>query len=241
MPTEQPAPIDAKPHDGSLPKDARFVFVQMLFSLTAAEIARQIAELVLNHPLTWDSARVWASLILAAGVVVASWLGWSSSEASRQVKVTSLFDSHFVVLLIDLTLVVMYFLLVRGAALVKEKPHPASAENEAAIVATILALYFAWDVLTKAVIPSNNMTEFFKNLRAEPMSTRGRISLQCMFLGVLPLLFVRWVSTTGGVILVDLCLLCLTLLFRSRKEKKRRWSQAIGGVGLAAGIVSLFV
>ena len=68
------------PGQGDFPRELRYIFVQMLFSLTAAEIARELSSLALaGSPFTSDKWPGYAHLILAATVVVTSWVGWSSS------------------------------------------------------------------------------------------------------------------------------------------------------------------
>jgi len=57
------------------PRERRFIFVQLLFSLTAAEIARQIADLVLRGRSPWDDLPAYAHLALATAIVATSWVG----------------------------------------------------------------------------------------------------------------------------------------------------------------------
>ena len=98
------APASVTPQSGTdagFPRERRFIFVQLLFSLTAAEIARAAAELTL-HDGKWASLLpAYGHLLLATTVVATSWVGWSVSEASLRLKVGSVFSWPFVVLLTD--------------------------------------------------------------------------------------------------------------------------------------------
>src|SRR4051812_41738835 len=115
-PPPQPQPQRA---GGDFPREPRYIFVQLLFSLTAAETARQFAELVLGARDHVEAAPAYAHLLLAGMVVVTSWVGWANSEASRQSRVTSVFGCPFLILLLDVALVFLYFLLVRSAEIPK--------------------------------------------------------------------------------------------------------------------------
>src|SRR5262249_5704542 len=140
--------------DGNIPdypRERRFIFVQLLFSLTAAEIARQIADFVLRGRSVWDDLPAYAHLALATAIVATSWVGWSVSTASLNpgLSVVRVFGWPFVVLLIDVGLVILYFILVRGVEIPKEE-HGSftltpSARHELLTVAAIFLGYLLWD------------------------------------------------------------------------------------------------
>src|SRR5947209_7190717 len=90
--------------DPGFPRERRFIFVQLLFSLTAAEVARQSAELVLQGRGFREALPAYAHLVLATCVVATSWVGWSVSEASLRLRVNSVFSWPFVILLTDVAL-----------------------------------------------------------------------------------------------------------------------------------------
>jgi hypothetical protein len=97
-------------------KELRLIFVQLLFSLTAAEIARQTADLVLRNRNVSDDLPAYVHLVLATVVVATSWVGWSTSTASLRgrLRVDKIFTGAFVVLLLDVSLVILYYILARG-------------------------------------------------------------------------------------------------------------------------------
>jgi hypothetical protein len=97
----QPVPTGKGTSEAGFPRERRFIFVQLLFSLTAAEIARQSAELTLQGRDFWEALPAYAHLFLATAVVTTSWVGWSVSEASLRLTVKNVFSWPFVILLFD--------------------------------------------------------------------------------------------------------------------------------------------
>lgn len=235
-------PAKGAASETGFPRERRFIFVQLLFSLTAAEIARQTAELVLQHRPFCLALPAYAHLFLATAVVATSWVGWSVSEASRRVKVDFVFDWPFVILLTDVALVIFYFILVRGAEIPKlEDPISPSSHAEAVTLAFIFTIYFFWDILTKAIMsdgqdgtPSSCLGRF----TSRAFWDRAQASLVCMVLGIIAALFWSSHSSPAGVVLVDAALICLVLLFRAMKEKRKNIGIALAGVGLITSGIS---
>jgi hypothetical protein len=232
-PAAQPQ-TTAPPAD--FPRELRFIFVQLLFSLTAAETARQFAELVLQGR-TWDGSSAYAHLVLAGAVVITSWVGWTKSEAGRRLRVDSVFSLPFLVLLADVGLVFLYFILVRGAEIPSaDKPVVPSAFAEAITVAWIFIGYFVWDVLTKAVISAPNASHrFLRRLFEGDMRDRGWISFICMILGILGWIFLSSVTSLPGVLCADAALFFLVFLFRALKEKRRKSASLLVLFALGSG------
>lgn len=241
-----PAPAPARPEaagEAGFPRDRRFIFVQLLFSLAAAEISRQGAELVLQGRGVLEASPAYAHLLLALIVVASSWVGWSISAASLRLKVSSVFSLPFVALLFDVVLVTFYFILVRGAEIPKHgDPLVPSARTECVMMALIFAGYFGWDVLTKAVAsdasadaPSGFLRRFF----GPAMWSRGWTSFLCMALGIVAWWSLRSVSSVAGVLFADASLLFLILLFRAMKEQKpRAFAVTFSLLAIAAGLVA---
>lgn len=219
--------IQGPPAD--VPRERRYVFVQLLFSLTAAEIARQLADLYMRGYALEEALPTYAHLLLASAVIITSWVGWTASEASRGLRPVSVFSWEFFVLLIDVAVVVLYFFLVRSAEMpgastadvIKPRIVP-SANEEAVIVMWIFCLYFVWDLLTKAIVrEADAPTSFLQRLAGGRMAERGWISLVCMVLAICMYFYLGNVTGDRAVLLADLALLSLVLLFRALKEK--RW------------------
>lgn len=146
---------------GDFPRGLRFVFVQMLFALTMGELAREAAALVELASIRAAPAS-YSHLALAFILITASWVGWSSSKApGNQLKVVSIFSWSFVVLMLDVVLVICYFVVVKGV----EKPDgneiTASAYNETTWILIVFVGYLLWDFLTKGVIQDQDGTLTF--------------------------------------------------------------------------------
>src|SRR5471032_1568578 len=123
----------------------RHEFVGMMFAITIGEIGLQSAALVqARHFLHFSPA--YSHLILATFVVAASWVGWSQSLIPGARKdVEDIFSFAFVVLLLDMAMVVTYFILVRT---VDFSPEGHRRIDQASTVAKwhalIFLLYVAW-------------------------------------------------------------------------------------------------
>ena len=98
-----------------------------------------------------------------------------------------------------------------------------SARNECDILAIIFAGYFAWDVLTKAVIRDEKVecTRGLAQRFGPTMWARGWISFVGMGLGLASWAWLRSASGPVAVLLVDSSLLFLVLFFRALKERPR--------------------
>lgn len=147
----------------------RQTFVAMLFALTAGQIALSSADLYVickdadEFPSTFFAPA--AHLVLALLIVSTSWVGWSVGSR-KTVQLTHPFSWHFIVLLIDVLLVVTYFVIVREVEInevfqrqpalagqsigeygVTKQISNVSASGEAGLVAIMFLLYLLWDVV----------------------------------------------------------------------------------------------
>jgi hypothetical protein len=206
---------------GDVPKERRFVFVQLLFSLAIAEVVRQLADL---HGSNWiDVLPAYLHLVLGALVIATSWMGWSTAAAVKELRADKVFGWPFVFLLVDLTLLAFYFILVRSV----ERPDAqgqfeASPLTELRWVAVILVGYVVWDVLTLTLITKQ---------REEPFTSLG-----AAVYAVGLFFFLRDVTSYWNVVLVDVALITLILAYRAAKERKRACTVAIGVASVAAAI-----
>lgn len=132
----------------------RHEFVGMMFAVTIAEVGLQAASLVkAGHWVHFLPA--YSHLVMATVMIAASWVGWtlSPSPGARQ-DVSGVFQPEFLVLLVDVLLVICYFILVKAVDITGEQTIRlnASAAPEAHWVIVIFWLYFFWDILTKMVV-----------------------------------------------------------------------------------------
>lgn len=204
--------------------EIRFVFVEMLFALTIAEVATQVATLVEDGVGLREAASSYTHLLLTTVLVAAGYIGWKNSVAKgNRSPVKEVFRLGFVVLLLDLALVVFYFILARGAEKPVRQIVTPSAKNETTWILIIFVGYFIWDVLTKAV-PTVTGRSFMKRLFGIELWERGWITFVCVLLAGLIWLLLKSASTQTGVVLADITLLSLVLLFRAFKAKTKRWT-----------------
>jgi hypothetical protein len=153
---------DGTQHDTGMPTDdrdkkARELHIQLitfLFSITIGRLAVEASRIAAHAGPNWSDARYWPSythLLLAAVVVILSWIGWRSSGFSAKGRLSaSVFSSAFLELCVDIALVVLYFRLVSGAELAEFSSHECrDATDEAFTVMLIFILYALWDLVSK--------------------------------------------------------------------------------------------
>ena len=196
----------------------RHEFVGMMFALAIGEVGLQAAALLragnFSHLLP-----AYAHLALATIVIATSWVGWSLSLApGGREDVGGILQWEFVVLLLDVVLVVMYFILVRTIDFSKAGDFRVDAASTvASLVFWIFVLYFAWDVITKIVI-------YFRKKKSEregdwtrKYGLRMLPTAVCLGVAWLVLQCVKG-SDALHKISADFALLCLILLFRALKD-----------------------
>lgn len=203
----------------------RHEFVGMMFAVTIGEVGLQAAGLVQAGHLK-QFLPAYGHLLLATVVVATSWVGWSASVAPGARKdVDHVFQWEFLVLLLDVFLVVIYFILVRTIDFGnEEKPRIDPASIVARWIVVIFALYVAWDLLTKVVISwrdgatsKNKWRGHFDQSWRRSTGSRMVPSFVCFFLACL---IWQWLRTADRphYLTADFSLLGLVLLFRALKE-----------------------
>lgn len=229
--------------------EVRFAFVELLFALTAAEIAVQISDVHSKAGISAIAAPAYVHLLLALILVAASWVGWSVSKAPGATKdVKEVFSADFVVLLIDVLLVIFYFIVVKGVDQVivnvdKSLTVVASASHEAVWIAVIFGGYFLWDVLTKAIIgddKAGGITVILHRLCGHAFWDRGWVSTACLALSLITWYVVRGLVSPGFVILSDFALLTLVLLFRALKQPAKGWRNLLV-IALSLSLIILYL
>lgn len=199
---------------GNEPK-VRHEFVGMMFAVTIGEVGLQVASLVqakhYEHFLPF-----YFHLILATIVITSSWVGWSLSQAPgarRDVK--GIFTWGFITLLLDVSLVILYFIMVRTIELGNGAgtPRIESPEKFAGLIVAMFVLFLVWDVVTKwCAYNSSNDGPWRRNcgLRMIPTSV-------CLPVAIVVFCLLKKVDLVH-YISADLALLALALLFRSLKD-----------------------
>ena len=203
---------------GSVKSDPklRHEFVGMMFAVTIAEVGLQAAALVqAGHWVHFLPA--YSHLVLATVMIAASWVGWTLSPSPGATRdVSGVFQSEFFVLLIDVLLVIVYFIIVKAVDFTGEQSIRlnASAAPESKGVVVIFGLYLIWDILCKVVVHG------WKKLDAAWWWSYGVRMVPTVACLVLALLTQRLVANADPphVLTADAALLALVLLFRALKN-----------------------
>jgi hypothetical protein len=205
----------------------RHEFVGMMFAITVGEIGLQAAAVVqAKHVVHYLPA--YTHLFLATFVVAASWVGWSRSvvPGARQ-DVEELFEWAFVVLLLDMSMVVTYFILVRTVDFGNDHKRIDSASAVAGWHVLIFALYLAWDVVTKVLMYERpDDLGWWKGwCGLDGALKKKRLDRLLRTVPTVICLFISWYlwhafeSATGERLLAaDFALLSVVLLFRALKS-----------------------
>ena len=146
----------------------RILFVQMLFALSIGQVAIRVGDLVESSPnfldTIWNTPYVYTHLILCVALLSTSWVGWySSNSLDDSEKVNSIFSKEYLILLIDLSLVICYFVIIRGSEVnnITHKIDVPNVSNETFWTMIIFIIYFVWDIFTKLIkqkyIPHNEL------------------------------------------------------------------------------------
>jgi hypothetical protein len=192
----------------------RHEFVGMMFAVTVGEVGLQVAPLVQRGSfIHWLPA--YSHILLATLVIAMSWVGWSLSVSPGARKdVTGVFQWEFLLLLLDVAMVITYFILVRTVDFAGTTPRIASAAEVAKWILVIFGLYLAWDFVTKVLIYRRDRDA---NSSWGPEGIRGLPTLVCF--GLAALVWRESISADDlHRLVVDLALLSLVLLFRASKD-----------------------
>lgn len=204
----------------------RHEFVGMMFAITIGEVGLQAAALVqAGHWVHFLPA--YAHLFLATVVVATSWVGWSLSAApGARRDVQGVFQWEFFVLLLDVSLVIVYFILVRTIDFGKEATPPRTdpASSVARWILLIFGLYLLWDILTKIIISGRDREtskkKFLQHFDRPWWRSVGSRMFPTVVCCVLALLIWCLVQSADPphYLTADLSLFCLVLFFRALKE-----------------------
>jgi hypothetical protein len=188
----------------------------MMFAVAIGEVGIRSAVLVRAHDWV-HFLPAYSHLLLATIVIAASWVGWSRSPSPGARKdVHSVFEWEFVILLLDVLLVIVYFILVSLVDYTGESEIQlnASARPEASWIVGIFWLYLLWDCLSKINV-------YRKEGRSEPwLKNYGVRFIPTLVCLALAYLIKHWVQDADAphVLSADLALIGLVLLFRALKH-----------------------
>jgi hypothetical protein len=204
----------------------RHEFVGMMFAVAIGEVGLQTAALLQASQII-PFLPAYSHLILATLVIATSWVGWTLSLApGARHDVRGIFEWEFVVLLLDVLLVILYFVLVRSVDFAKDQaaPHIAPASNVAGLIVVIFALYLMWDFLTKVLVswkhrddPKRPMKQHFDSLWWRSNGVRMLPSLLCLITSSVTVRLFKTVDPPH-MLTADIALIALVLLFRALKD-----------------------
>ncbi len=207
-----------------------FTFVELMFAVAVGDAAIQIGKVMQAVRLTGDyflkdirqvSPSI-AHLLLAVLVIACSWVGWRRSNTTRYYmeRLEGVFTWSFLILLVDIFLVICYFILAEGAEIPVKPKFPtdplrvtASAQPETVWVAVIMVTYVVWNVLTIRM--------------SVPHVRRGLRAIHVLFVATLAVAI--WylegsVVRRRDVVCVDCQLMALVLLFRVPLATQPKWA-----------------
>ena len=207
--------------------DLRREFVGMMFALAVGEIGLQVASLVqAKHVIHYLPA--YSHLFLAMFVIALSWVGWSRTAIPGGKKdVEEPFEWPFLVLLLDMAMVVTYFILVRTVDFADNNRRIDPADEVAFWHVLIFGLYVVWDVVTKVAMyerPSDagwlrGWALLDSTARKEQVRRILRTAPTLICFAISWFLYRVFSGADGEFLLTaDLALLSVVLLFRALKS-----------------------
>jgi len=199
----------------------RFDFIGMAFALALGQVGVEIGEFYSSGLKVEDYLYVFTHLLLGTYIIASSWVGWNKSDSTGTVeKFNGNFGKPFIILLIDLFLVICYFIIVKGV----EKPYheeflsnSISAQLELQWCIIVMCFYIFWDIMSKLV--EFDSKEFNFNFQWKHYFSRAYQAYVCLILLLIIYYSIEETHSITKVILIDIYLLLIFVLFRGLKEK----------------------
>lgn len=213
-------------------RNLRFIFVQLLFSLALGQAAIKIGDLVIEGFSFSEYHYIYAHLGLSIVILSASWVGYQISTATQN-PLISIFSIQFIILLVDISLVIFYFIIVRGAEMSNYAENGATKnlepniQNETFWSMIIFMGYFLWDILTK--VPDLKYLKIENNYQKKTsfslnkLGERGWPTVFC--LGLSATVYFTTLNYKVSPIqatFIDIALISLCFLFRGLKQETKR-------------------
>lgn len=204
----------------------RVIFVQMLFALTIGQVAMRVIDLIKHggNPLVHPTA--FLHLILCVIILTSSWVGWQLSQASENSeKINSVFSLQYVILLIDISLVIMYFIIVSWSFEIDKTGNIVPPKVSKAVYWTMIIFltYFIWDIFTKgfALVYRKGEPRYIKHtsLRIKPVWKRTWPTLLCLLIAIYIYKNMAGDDSINKSFLIYCILIILFFVFRSLKQE----------------------
>jgi hypothetical protein len=209
----------------------RVEFVEMLFALAIAQVAIEFSEAIFHKISFNENPHVYSHLFLGSLIITMSWIGWQNSRSKgNTLGIESIFSTPFLILLTDISLVIFYFIIVRGADFSIQSDKAVTivdVTNELLLSALIFGVYIFWDFITKGV------ELHYKNNGGQAFSKSIKFNLNAFFQrtwpGVICLIatvcFFKYYNspvTPWGAFVIDVSLFFIFVLFRGLKPDIKR-------------------
>lgn len=203
------------PEDEIKPSKLRIEFIGMAFALAIGEIGVEIGKLYDKNIRIRDHPFIATHILLVVFITASSWIGWQlSTSRGNMSKLRDPFSLAFLVLLIDLLLVICYFVMGNNIGRAPTKP---SANSEVVFSMAIFFFYCIWDILTKILVehPSTYKISIVLSKKCLLKVYQAILCLLIIYLFIWP---IRNEFTSRGVICIDILLLSVFIFFRALKK-----------------------
>lgn len=216
----------------------KVAFVEMLFALVVADLAAHVSDLVDVGP-GWGNDR-WpalAHLVLGLMLVATSWVGWRQSKSPGvKEQVRNIVSWQFVGLLLDVLIVILYYLLIRSVEVEQVNGKPAlgaaSARPEAMWMCAVFGVYAIWDLVADIFSPGC-LPDGSWGLKCVMAGRALGVSVFASVLSFVLAYFVFRLAADGApwhqVVAMDAALVCVVVLFRNAKLLEN-WLAPMAGV-----------
>lgn len=209
-------------------RNLRFTFVQLLFSLAIGQVAIKFSDLIVED-YSWKEFYAYSHLILCVVILSTSWVGFQISKHAEN-TLTTIFSTQFIILLIDILLVITYFVIVRGAE-IKNYPENGfiklldpDTHNETFWSMLIFAFYLIWDMTTK-LFTSSFVQDGETYVKKYPLNfssfiDRAKHTLYCLVASIIIYIWALNIKPShNAAVLIDFALISLFFSFRGLKQE----------------------
>ncbi len=197
----------------------RFDFIGMAFALALGQVGIEIGEFYSAGLSLRKYPHVLFQLLLGTYIIASSWVGWNKSRSKGNLEtIDNTFGKPFLLLLIDLFLVICYFIIIKGV----EKPYlednmnsNITAKPELFWSMVIMATYFIWDIVSKLI--SFNSKKFKFKVHFKTYLKRAYQAIICFSFLIILYNNIAYYNSYN-TILIDIYILMVFILFRGLKE-----------------------
>lgn len=198
----------------------------MLYALAIAQIAIEFSTFYERNLSFTDHFYVITHLILIGYIIITGWYGWNNSRSivqenekdnSHTLNVLQKYSNNLsiLILVIDLLILLCYFVIVRNVEKPIDSNIVASAKVEIIWSLIIFAFYFMWDIITKIFDINEDGKKLMINIKR--FIRRGFQSLLCFIIILIFILPMKDKVSSSEVIHSDISLLMVFILFRGLK------------------------